>query len=100
MWHPRERSERHFSTICLRAATLSKPQSKDVPDACKLERRRENNVVLAFLKGHVVLFWLKTTLKKGVMIKERKGGGRSLLCTVCPYPLQKSAVLTVYWATL
>lgn len=34
------------------------------------------------------------------MIKKRKGAGRSLLCTVCSNPSQKSAILTVYQATL
>lgn len=31
-------------------------RSKEVRDVRKLEQRRENNVFLAFLKGHVVLF--------------------------------------------
>lgn len=47
---------------------LSRAQSKDVPDGRKPELCRENNVFLAFLKGHVVVFffffWLKTTWQK------------------------------------
>lgn len=50
-----------------------------------------------FSKVMWCFFWLKTALKEGVMIKERKGGRRSLLCTVRPYPLQKSVASTVYW---
>lgn len=76
---------------------LSRAQSKDVPDGHKLELCRENNVFLAFLKGHVVLFFFGW---KQHDRKERKGGGRSRLCTVCPYTLQKSAILTIYRATL
>lgn len=80
---------------------LRRAQSKDAPDGHKLELCREKNVFLAFLKGHEVLFlWLKATRKKGVIITGRKGGGRSCLCTVCPYTLQKSAISTIYQATL
>lgn len=96
---PQECNERHFSTTCLRYTALSWASNQDAPNVHKLEWHRENNVFLTFLRGHTVLF-LAENIRKRVMIKKRKGAGRSLLWPACSHPSQKSAVLTVYQATL
>lgn len=64
----------HFSRPCLRAAMLSRAQGKDVPDVCKLGRSRENNVFLAFLKGHAVLFLDENNAKKSSNGQREKRG--------------------------